>query len=100
MNWRFWRKRKPTHAVDEWLAWEIAMHDRGFRHWAYDHPPHGAYVEVSRREWPMIQVWGVNSVHPATNVLNLWWRESKDLDDSAGGIIEERVVGVRQHQIG
>lgn len=103
MNWRFWVTRKPADdtSLRDWFAWESDMRKRGFSNWIYNPPPSGAYVEVSRREWPMIQVWGVDSVRPEINIVNLWWRESRDLDDKAGGIIEVTKVsvgGVGQYQ--
>lgn len=104
MNWHFWRKAGPDYDAQlrELFAWEEAIQKRGFSMWIYNPPPSGTYVEVARIEWPMIQVWGTDTLHPETNIANLWWRQSKDPDDSAGGIIEVTQVdvgGIRQYQV-
>jgi hypothetical protein len=106
MDWRFWRWSEQRREA-EWdremaahLAWESGMIARGWHHWLSLRPK-AAVVEVSRREWPTIAVWTVAEVSPWTNIVGLWWRESRGAALDGGAIIELEAVeiaGRLQHQ--
>jgi hypothetical protein len=88
IRWRFWEKPEPSIDIELEIhfRWEHDIAKLGFRHWLYDQPPRGMWVEVSRREWPVISVWFVDDVQPQINIANLWWRPAKTAD--ANNIIE------------
>lgn len=94
MRWRFWRT--PAARIHDetmvCLRWETDMARAGWLHWA-EYPPDWflhEVVETKRREWPMIGVQRVASVHPATNVNGLWWKPARSDLPGPGGILELR----------
>jgi hypothetical protein len=47
----------------------------GWRHWGDVHPsPLTTTVEAWRREWQSVEVLRLADMHPAMNVMGLYWR--------------------------
>lgn len=74
MRWPWQRRAPDTTKLDALLAWESEQKARGFRHWMNNQPHGRTIVEVTRREWGRCEIWDVASVHPMTNIADLWWR--------------------------
>jgi hypothetical protein len=79
---RRWLNRKRLNRerqiIQDASDWDKARADSGWKSWLYDPPTLVDLVEVSRREWPTIQVIRVRDVSPYMNARGLWWRPARD----------------------